>query len=149
MNINELEKIVQIFDSSALSKMELQSGDVTIKLEKGTESAVVAAVPAVKQTMVPAAVPDARAAEVCGEANGHWVKSPLVGTFYRSNIKDGEPLVKVGDTVRKGDLLCIIEAMKMMNEIRSDRDGVITAINVENETMVEYDEKIICIGEVQ
>ena len=149
MNINELEKIVQIFDSSALSKMELQSGDVTIKLEKGTESAVVAAVPAVKQTMVPAAVPDASAAEVCGEAKGHWVISPLVGTFYRSNIKDGEPLVKVGDTVRKGDLLCIIEAMKMMNEIRSDRDGVITAINVDNETMVEYDEKIICIGEVQ
>ncbi|WP_133966577.1 acetyl-CoA carboxylase biotin carboxyl carrier protein [Eubacterium limosum] len=149
MNINELEKIVQIFDSSALLKMELQSGDVTIKLEKGTESAAVAAVPAVKQTMVPAAVPDASAAEVCEEAKGHWVKSPLVGTFYRSNIKDGEPLVKVGDTVRKGDLLCIIEAMKMMNEIRSDRDGAITAINVENETMVEYDEKIICIGEVQ
>ena len=77
-----------------------------------------------------------------GKIAAGWHLLPL-------NIKDGEPLVKVGDTVRKGDLLCIIEAMKMMNEIRSDRDGVITAINVENETMVEYDEKIICIGEAQ
>lgn len=149
MNINELEKIVQIFDSSALSKMELQSGDVTIKLEKGTESAAVAALPAIQQTTVPAAAPEAGAAETEEEVKGHWVTSPLVGTFYRSNIKDGDPLVSVGDTVKKGDLLCIIEAMKMMNEIRSDRDGVITAINVENETMVEYDEKIICIGEAQ
>lgn len=149
MNINELEKIVQIFDGSALSKMELQSGDVTIKLEKGTESAAVAALPAIQQTTVPPAAPEAGAAETEEEVRGHWVKSPLVGTFYRSNIKDGAPLVSVGDTVKKGDLLCIIEAMKMMNEIRSDRDGVITAINVENETMVEYDEKIICIGEAQ
>lgn len=149
MNINELEKIVQIFDSSALSKMELQSGDVTIKLEKGTESAAVAALPATQQTTVPAAAPEASAAKTEEEVKGHWVTSPLVGTFYRSNIKDGDPLVSVGDTVKKGDLLCIIEAMKMMNEIRSDRDGVITAINVENETMVEYDEKIICIGEAQ
>lgn len=149
MNINELEKIVQIFDSSALSKMELQSGDVTIKLEKGTECAAASAALAVKQPLAAASVPEASVDEAGEEAKGHWVKSPLVGTFYRSNIKDGEPLVKVGDTVRKGDLLCIIEAMKMMNEIRSDRDGVITAINVENETMVEYDEKIICIGEAQ
>ncbi|MDO5432138.1 acetyl-CoA carboxylase biotin carboxyl carrier protein [Eubacterium sp.] len=149
MNINELEKIVQIFDSSALSKMELQSGDVTIKLEKGTECAAASAALAVKEPVAAAAVPEASVDEAGEEAKGHWVKSPLVGTFYRSNIKDGEPLVKIGDTVRKGDLLCIIEAMKMMNEIRSDRDGVITAINVENETMVEYDEKIICIGEAQ
>ncbi|WP_195267319.1 acetyl-CoA carboxylase biotin carboxyl carrier protein [Eubacterium sp. 1001713B170207_170306_E7] len=149
MNINELEKIVQIFDSSDLSKMELQSGDVTIKLEKGMERAAAAAAPAVEQPMVPAEVPEASMDEVSGEASGHWVKSPLVGTFYRSNIKDGEPLVNIGDTVRKGDLLCIIEAMKMMNEIRSDRDGAITAINVDNETMVEYDEKIICIGEAR
>lgn len=146
MNINELEKIVQIFDSSALSKMELQSGDVTIKLEKGTEAAPAANRPAAQpQSTAETAREVAPAAE---EVKGFWVKSPLVGTFYRSNIKDGEPLVKVGDPVKKGDLLCIIEAMKMMNEIRSDRDGIITAIGVENETMVEYDEQIICIGEV-
>ena len=145
MNINELEKIVQIFDSSALSKMELQSGDVTIKLEKGTESAVVAAVPAVKQTMVPEAVPDASVDEVCEEAKGHWVKSPLVGTFYCSNIKDGEPLVKVGDTVRKGDLLCIIEAMKMMNEIEAPVSGQVVAIEAVPGELVSFGQTLVRI----
>lgn len=77
---------------------------------------------------------------------GHWLTSPLVGTYYQSNVENGDALVSVGDSVKKGDLVCIIEAMKMMNEIRSDCDGVVTAINVENGEMVEYDQPLICIG---
>lgn len=149
MNINEIEKIVKIFESSTLSKMELSGEDVTIKLEKGKETVAVMPVSAVPQAMAPMQappmVPAVEAAKA--EEQGFWVTSPLVGTFYESNIKGGDPLVKVGDPVKKGDLLCIIEAMKMMNEIRSDRDGVIKAITIENETMVEFDQKLICIGE--
>ncbi|MEG0074634.1 MAG: acetyl-CoA carboxylase biotin carboxyl carrier protein [Eubacterium sp.] len=145
MNINEIEKIVQIFEKSTLSKMELQSDDITIKLEKEMEQNIGA-------TLMPSVVPKSivvTQTETDNAEKGHWITSPLVGTFYQSNIKDAAPLVRVGDTVKKGDILCIIEAMKMMNEIRSDVDGIVLAIDVENEMMVEFDQKLICIGDMQ
>ncbi|MEG0691996.1 MAG: acetyl-CoA carboxylase biotin carboxyl carrier protein [Oscillospiraceae bacterium] len=155
MNINEIEKIVKIFEASALSKMELEGEDITIKLEKGSDSTQAAPV-MVQQTCEAAAVmpsvsmvEDGMSAVQAAAPAGHVMTSPLVGTFYRSNVKDGAPLVAVGDVVKKGDILCIIEAMKMMNEIRSDVDGVILSVEAENETMVEYDQPLICIGDAR
>lgn len=142
MNIKEIEKIVQIFEGADLHKMEIQSEALSIKLERAP---LVVSQPI--QPM-PVQAPQAVAAEPSEKAEaGHWVNSPLVGTFYSSDVQDGAPLVSLGDRVKKGDLLCIVEAMKMMNEIRSDIDGVITKIAAENGDMVEYGQPLFLVGE--
>ena len=157
MKISEIEKLIRLFDDSTLARMEYVENDVTLKLEKTIPEA-----PVVYQTaptlptepVIPAVPPAASPAPLTEEASaaaleGHWITSPLVGTFYQSNVEGGDALVHVGDKVSKGDLLCIIEAMKMMNEIRSDVDGVVKAINVTNGEMVEYDKQLILIGDAQ
>lgn len=142
MKISEIEQLVAVFENSSLSKMEIKEGNTNISLEKPTgEVQLVTSVPQVAA---------ASKTEVCDEAlaaseSDHWILSPLVGTYYASNVQGGEPLVKVGDRVETGDLLCIIEAMKVMNEIRADVAGVVTAITAENEAMVEYGEKLMNI----
>lgn len=141
MKISEIEQLVAVFEKSSLSKMEIKEGNTNISLEKPTgEVQLVTSVPQA------AAVPETKAEEVAvTPESGHWIISPLVGTYYASNVQGGEPLVKVGDRVEAGDLLCIIEAMKVMNEIRADVAGVVTAISAENEAMVEYGEQLIKI----
>ena len=141
MNIKEIEKIVQIFEGADLSKMEIQSDALSIKLEKTppVQMAPVQAVP-VEQTAAPVLEKSEQSEP------GHWVTSPLVGTFYRSDVQNGTPLVSVGDKVKKGDLLCIVEAMKMMNEIRSDADGVVQKLAAEDGAMVEYGQPLFLIG---
>ena len=91
------------------------------------------------------AAAQSQAAEAVGEKAGNLVKSPLVGTFYAAPSEDAEPFVKVGDTVKKGQTLAIVEAMKLMNEIESDFDGVVTEILVENEENVEYGQPLFRI----
>ena len=86
-----------------------------------------------------------QAAEAVGEKGGNLVKSPLVGTFYAAPSEDAEPFIKVGDTVKKGQTLAIVEAMKLMNEIESEFDGVVTEILVENEENVEYGQPLFRI----
>jgi acetyl-CoA carboxylase biotin carboxyl carrier protein len=88
----------------------------------------------------------AAAEEAAAEAEGHRVKSPMVGTFYRSASPGGKPFVEVGQTVAVGDTLCIIEAMKLLNEIESDQAGVVKAVLVENGQPVEYGEPLVIIG---
>lgn len=91
------------------------------------------------------AAAQSQAAEAVGEKDGNLVKSPLVGTFYAAPSEDAEPFVKVGDTVKKGQTLAIVEAMKLMNEIESEFDGVVTEILVENEENVEYGQPLFRI----
>ena len=94
------------------------------------------------------AAAQSQAAEAVGEKAGNLIKSPLVGTFYAAPSEDAEPFVKVGDTVKKGQTLAIVEAMKLMNEIESDYDGVVTDILVDNEQMVEYGQPMFVIKPV-
>ena len=94
----------------------------------------------------PPAVPAATAAEAPTSLEGHIVKSPMVGTFYRAGAPGAKPFVEVGDSVKAGQTVCVIEAMKLMNEIEADKDGVIKAIMVENGQPVEYGEPLMMIG---
>ena len=166
MNIDEILTLVQAVSDSKLTSFKLDQGDMHISLKKEKEEAkiitvsapgAVAAVPASAaapvltaastgvnaETAAPAASPEA--AESHDIASDKVITSPLVGTFYSSSSPDAESFVKEGDTVKKGQVLGIIEAMKLMNEIESEYDGVIEAILVNNEEVVEYGQPLFRI----
>ena len=166
MNIDEILTLVKAVSESTLTSFELKEGDTVISLKREKEKSKIvtvsapavpamAAMPAapVPVAAVPAAAaaPVPTAAEAIAEeakqeiASDKVVTSPLVGTFYSSASPDAESFVKVGDTVKKGQVLGIIEAMKLMNEIESEYDGVIEAILVENEEIVEYGQPLFRI----
>lgn len=141
MNNKELKELIKIFESSSLSRIKLDKGDVTIELEKEsvqvkevirTEAAP--SLQTVKETVQPAAP---------SKPTYEPIKAPLVGTYYEAPAPDQPPFVRIGQTVRKGDTLFIIEAMKVMNEITAHRDGKIMSINVKNGDMVMYDQVIL------
>ena len=162
MNMDEILTLVQAVSDSKLTSFKLDQGDMHISLKKEKEEAkiitvgepgAVAAVPAPSAAPVltaastgaeaPAAAPEA--AESHDIASDKVITSPLVGTFYSSSSPDAESFVKEGDTVKKGQVLGIIEAMKLMNEIESEYDGVIEAILVNNEEVVEYGQPLFRI----
>ena len=159
MNIDEILTLVQAVSDSKLTSFKLDQGDMHISLKKEKEEAkiitvsapgAVAAVPAstaapvltAASTSVSTEIP---AAEHHDIASDKVITSPLVGTFYSSSSPDAESFVKEGDTVKKGQVLGIIEAMKLMNEIESEYDGVIEAILVNNEEVVEYGQPLFRI----
>lgn len=137
MNTQDIEKIIKIFEGANISHLDLEIDNIKIKLDK-KETQGVKYVPEVKEDAFPLAEPD-NSKEI--------VKAPLVGTFYKAPSADAKPFVTVGSTVKKGDKLCIIEAMKVMNEITSPCDGVVKEILAENEKMVEYGQKLFVIGD--
>lgn len=138
MNLEDIEKIIRMFENAKISSMDLEVENIKIKLEKNTSLETKVMVETPKETVV------------CEEPTlkpCKFVTSPLVGTFHASALVDAEPFVKVGDKVKKGDKLCIIEAMKVMNEITSPYDGIIEEVLVENNQMVEFDQRLFVIGE--
>lgn len=137
MNTQDIEKIIKIFEGANISHLDLEIDNIKIKLDK-KETQGVKYVPEVKEDAFPLAEPD---------DSKEIVKAPLVGTFYKAPSADAKPFVTVGSTVKKGDKLCIIEAMKVMNEITSPCDGVVKEILAENEKMVEYGQKLFVIGD--
>ena len=163
MNIDEILTLVKAVSDSSLTSFRLEQGDYVLSLKKEKEEAQIvtvaapaapvpvaaAAVPAVPA--VPAAAPvsapaaPAKAADEDEAIGDKVILSPLVGTFYTSASPEAESFVKVGDTVKKGQVLGIIEAMKLMNEIESEYDGVIEAVLVENEEVVEYGQPLFRI----
>ena len=145
MNITEIKELVKVIGESNLTTFELEQDGVKISMKKGetmVSSPVLA--PVVKSTAVQVEenvkeVVNEVAKEVVKEApTGKTINSPMVGTFYASSAPDKAPYVKVGDKVKKGQVVCIVEAMKLMNEIESDVDGEIVEILVNNEDMVEF-----------
>ncbi len=144
MDLRKLKKLIDLVQESGISELEVTEGEEKVKIVKSGSSGVVQAMPAPVHapaaTLAPAA-PVAPAAEI----PGHVVKSPMVGTFYRSPSPGSKPFVEVGDTVKSGDTICIIEAMKLLNEIECDMDGVVKAIMVENGQPVEYGEPLVII----
>jgi len=157
MDLRKLKKLIDLVEESGIAELEITEGEEKVKIVKGGSGgkegvvlspAPAASPPAPQAVSVSSAAP--APASTQGEAptalEGHIVKSPMVGTFYRSGSPGAKPFVEVGDTVKAGQAICIIEAMKLMNEIEADKDGVIKAIMVENGQPVEYGESLMMIG---
>ena len=165
MNIEEMTKLIKAVADNKLTSFEIKDGEfkLSIKCEKEAPQIVMAQapavpvaaavpatassafVPAVPAAAAPAATPAPAAASEASEEGGKVITSPLVGTFYSASSPDAEPFVKEGDTVKKGQVLGIIEAMKLMNEIESEFDGVVEAVLVSNEEVVEYGQPLFRI----
>lgn len=153
--IEEIKEIITALDNSSVTEVELTCGNgEKIKLKKRNEVKVVAAEPveipvapvAPVVPVAPAAPQAAPAAEAApAEAEGKEIKSPMVGVFYAAASPDSEPYVQVGQTVKKGDTLCIIEAMKLMNEINAEESGVITEICAKNGDLVQFGQPLFKI----
>ena len=144
MDLRKLKKLIDLVEESGIAELEITEGEEKVKIVKGAraqETVYVQAPPAIAPPIV-AAAPAATAAT----PEGHVVKSPMVGMFYRSASPGAKFFAEVGDKVKAGQTVCIIEAMKLMNEIETDKDGVITAILIENGQPVEYGEPLFVIG---
>jgi acetyl-CoA carboxylase biotin carboxyl carrier protein len=156
MDLRKLKTLIDLVQNSGISELEISEGEEKIRIAKHLAAgpvsgmATMVSMPAA-QAMPASAVPSAPtsapvAAEASAEPAGHQVKSPMVGTFYRSGSPGAPAFIEVGQSVKKGDTLCIIEAMKLMNEIESDADGVVKAILVENGQPVEFDQPLFIVG---
>ncbi|MEM7469660.1 MAG: acetyl-CoA carboxylase biotin carboxyl carrier protein [Pseudomonadota bacterium] len=153
MDIRKVKKLIELLEESGIAEIEIKEGEESVRISRG--STVVSPPPAVLPSApVPiAAEPTVAAAEpeqpssvpAASEPSGQEVKAPMVGTFYSAPSPDAEPFVKVGQSVRVGDTLCIIEAMKIMNPIESDRAGTITAIFADNGQPVEFEQPLFVI----
>lgn len=140
MKIDEIKELIQALEQSSLTSLEINQGDTSVKLEKNYATApVIQAAPAIE---IPSAAPQAKQSVTepapAAQPKGTAVICPLVGVFYAAPSPNDAPFVAVGDTVKKGDVLCIVEAMKLMNEITAEQDGIITEICVENGQVVEF-----------
>ena len=151
MTLDEIKQLVEFIKGHDLEEFELEQVGVKVRIKRGSNHHaapaphVPAAMPILSASPVatPSAPPAAGPADEGGELA--IVKSPIVGTFYRTAEPDAKPFVSVGDTVRKGQVLCIIEAMKLMNEIDSEYDGEVTSVYVENGQAVQYGERLFAI----
>jgi len=144
MDLRKLKTLIELVESSDITELEISEGEERVRITR-SPSALMQPVYATPQQMVaPAAAPDTPA--VAAEPEGHAVKSPMVGSFYRCPSPDAKPFAELGQSVQVGDTLCIIEAMKLLNEIESDKAGIVKAILVENGQAVEYGHPLFIIG---
>jgi len=143
MDLRKLKKLIDLVQESGISELEVTEGEEKVKIVKSGAAAAAHTAPA--PNLAPASVSAPAPAAAAATIPGHVVKSPMVGTFYRSPSPGAKPFVEVGDTVKSGDTICIIEAMKLLNEIECDKDGVIKAILAENGQPVEYGEPLVVI----
>jgi acetyl-CoA carboxylase biotin carboxyl carrier protein len=151
MDLRKLKKLIDLVQESGISELEVTEGEEKVRIAK--HYGALAAPPvqhyAMPAAMAPGAVPGASAVSLDDEDDlpeGHVVKSPMVGTFYRSPSPGAESFVQVGQAVKEGETLCIIEAMKLLNEIESDASGVVKEILVENGEAVEFGQPLFIIG---
>jgi acetyl-CoA carboxylase biotin carboxyl carrier protein len=147
MDLRKLKKLIDLVQESGIAELEITEGEEKVKIVKGGGVSVSAAPPVVALASAAAPQPQAAApAEPEPGQEGHVVKAPMVGTFYRSPSPDAKVFVEVGQAVKEGDTICIIEAMKLMNEIEADASGVVKAILVENGQPVEYGQPLFILG---
>ncbi|MBI1398136.1 MAG: acetyl-CoA carboxylase biotin carboxyl carrier protein [Betaproteobacteria bacterium] len=165
MDLRKVKALIDLVEKSGISELEITEGEEKVRISRAINPMFSQpahyqpmAMPAAAMAMPPAAAAgpahaaDTRSADAKAgdtpteEAGGHVIKSPMVGTFYRSSSPGGKPFVEVGQNIAEGDTLCIIEAMKLLNEIEADATGVIKAILVENGQPVEYGEPLFVLG---
>ena len=151
MDIRKIKKLIELVEESGITELEVQEEEGTVRISRAAPAVAPAAIQyaaaPVAPAVAPAAAPVAAApAEApAAEVSGHQVRSPMVGTFYRSPSPEAKAFVEVGQTVKVGDALCIVEAMKMMNRIEADKAGVVKAILVNDGEAVEFDQPLIVI----
>jgi acetyl-CoA carboxylase biotin carboxyl carrier protein len=149
MDLRKLKTLIDLVSESNVSELEITEAEGKVRIVKSSGAPVVMQQP-VAMVAAPAAVPAAAAPAAPAEAApaapaGHSVKSPMVGTFYRSASPGAKPFVEVGSVVKEGDTICIIEAMKILNEIEADKSGTVTKILSENGQAVEYGQPLFII----
>jgi acetyl-CoA carboxylase biotin carboxyl carrier protein len=145
MDIRKIKKLIEMLQESDLKEIEVSQGDESVRILRDrfvqTNGNKI-----IQQPEVLSAEPEIQQKIETSKAEGNVITSPIVGTFYRKPSPDKDPFIRVGDTVEKGDVLCIIEAMKMMNEIKSDFNGKIVSIDLEDGEPVEFGQSIITIN---
>ena len=151
MDIRKVKKLIELLEESNIGEIEIKEGEDSVRISRQSYQppAMTYAAPPPVAAAAPAPVaPELQAAEnaVAAPSSDNAVLSPMVGTFYRSPSPEAPSFVEVGQTIRVGDVLCIVEAMKMMNQIEADRAGTVTAIHVDNGEAVEFDQPLISIA---
>ena len=148
MDIRKIKKLIELLESSGMTEIEITEGEESVRISRQGASYIPPAMPATPfPAAAPAPAPEAPAESEASKApSGHPITAPMVGTFYRAPAPDASPFVEVGQSVKEGDVLCIIEAMKMMNQITADRAGTVKAIEVENGDPVEFGQTLILLG---
>lgn len=152
MDLNLIKKLIRVVENSEITEFSFSQADMKIKISKNSNNGaqnLVHSVPQVVQQPAAASTEvkpsDSKQIETAAPSNLHEIKSPIVGTFYRAPAPDADPYVQVGDSISPGSVMCIVEAMKLMNEIESDVSGKIVKILVENATPVEYNQPLFLV----
>lgn len=152
MDIRKIKKLIELLESSQLTELEIHEGEESVRLSRGGGAAppmVYQMPPAAPVSAPPIASVATAAASADGDTDdlpaGHQVRSPMVGTFYAAPSPNADPFVKIGDAVKSGDTLCIIEAMKMFNQIEADKAGTVIAVLVDSGQPVEFDQPLFII----
>ena len=149
MDIRKIKKLIELVEESGITELEVQEEEGTVRISRAAPAVAPAAIQYAAAPVAPVAAPAAApvaaapAEAPAAEISGHQVRSPMVGTFYRSPSPEAKAFVEVGQTVKVGDALCIVEAMKMMNRIEADKAGVVRAILVNDGEAVEFDQPLI------
>ena len=158
MDIRKVKKLIELLDDSGIAEIEITEGEESVRISRYPAGVPVAAAPVAAAAPAPAPAPDpsapAPAADAAAEApaetkeeDGFEVIAPMVGTFYAASSPGAAPYIQVGDRVNEGDTLCIIEAMKMMNQIEADVSGVVKSIRIQNGEPVEYGQVLFVIDQ--
>ena len=146
MDIRKIKKLIELLEESGIAEIEIAEGEESVRITREIKSPMAAAP---VQYAAPVAAPAAAPAEVApaedAVVSGHQVKSPMVGTFYEASSPGAAPFTEIGKQVKAGDTLCIIEAMKMLNQIESDKSGTVKAVLAENGQPVEFDQPLFVI----
>lgn len=147
MDLRKLKTLIDLVQQSGIAELEITEGEEKVRISRGATAPQVStgAPAAAPQPAPPVPAAADASATTAAAPTGHTVKSPMVGTFYRSSAPGSKPFVEIGQAVKAGDTVCIIEAMKLLNEIESDHDGVVKAVLVENGQPVEYGQPLMLL----
>ena len=151
MDIRKIKKLIELIEESDIEEIEIKEGDDAVRISRRKQVTEVAHQPAFVATAPPTPSPvettnQPESEPASPSLNGHVVRSPMVGTFYRAASPSAPSFIEVGQTVKAGDTICIVEAMKMMNQIEADKSGTVSEILIENGQPVEFDQPLITIA---
>ena len=145
MDIRKVKKLIELLETSDIAEIEIKEGEEAVRISRSSSVMTTVVAPAPAAAPAPSTVAAAEEKPVPQTTSGHVVSSPMVGTFYRSPSPSSPPYVEVGTHVKAGDVVCIVEAMKMMNQIEAEKAGIIEAILVNDGEPVEFDQPLVTI----